>query len=75
MGNSIFPNPFSERLAIRNTSESMTLVKVYSSTGTVVSQLKVDANDETELDVRHLSTGIYFVVYGHASPAIKVYKK
>jgi len=60
-GSSIYPNPFSGRLVIRNTSESIENINVLDLRGVQVAGFMVPALSERSYDFSYLNSGLYII--------------
>ena len=73
---SIAPNPVSDRLKIstNGSTEEARTIQVYSATGKLVFQAEMPTL-EIEINLPHLSSGLYFLVLSDQKARIKFYKK
>jgi hypothetical protein len=60
-GSSIFPNPFSGKIIIKNTSESIENINVFGLRGIKVASFVVPGLSEISCDFSYLSTGLYII--------------
>ena len=60
----VYPNPASEQIKIAISGESNTTGAIYSSTGELVKQFKLEFNGEKTIDVSNLNNGIYLIKIG-----------
>lgn len=56
----IYPNPAKDIIYVKTTS-SIESINLYNQIGTFVKTMKFDSTNENEIDIRDLSTGVYFL--------------
>ncbi|MDX5346891.1 MAG: SBBP repeat-containing protein, partial [Hymenobacteraceae bacterium] len=73
----IYPNPFTESIALRNNTGQSGRLTVYNLTGAVIRDIPVSSAPETEIWLNGLGNGVYMfvVTYGSQREVFKVLKQ
>ena len=61
----VFPNPFSNKLTIENMPKGSRWVKIYDTTGKLISSQNITEPNFIELNTALLPAGVYFVTVGN----------
>jgi uncharacterized repeat protein (TIGR01451 family) len=58
----VYPNPAKDYVHLKSTSNQREEVRLTDASGRVIKQMSLPAKGETQLDLRNLKTGMYFVL-------------
>ena len=61
----VYPNPVADQLFISAKGESHSMAEIFTSTGQLIKQIKLNGNGETTVDASKLENGIYLVKIGN----------
>ena len=68
----IFPNPATTSLSI-SSAEEISTIEIFSATGQSLLQINVN-NTNTTCDIKHLTSGLYFIVASNSNGIIGIKK-
>jgi hypothetical protein len=68
----VYPNPATNQLTIFAKGENNSLAEIYSSTGQLVKQIKLNGSGETTINISMLENGIYLLKAGNNTSKIVV---
>jgi hypothetical protein len=60
-GIQLFPNPANEFIQLKNNSSTNQTIRLLDARGLIIRSLQIAAGESTQLEVRELSAGLYFV--------------
>lgn len=72
---SVYPNPVTERVNVRNYSSKAIEVTIYTTAGTLVAKEKIDAQQEKQIDCTSWQKSLYVMKANDRAGVMKIVKK